>query len=60
MVYWVNRHHRLAESIKSLLFTQDEQETYGTMMNLEPDRETTEKNLLSLKEVLNGNRGRKG
>ena len=43
MAYWVNRHHRLAESIETLLFTQEEQETYGTMMNSEPDRETTVK-----------------
>jgi hypothetical protein len=43
MAYWVNRRHRLAESIETLLFTQEEQETYGTMMNSEPDRETTVK-----------------
>lgn len=43
MAYWVSRHHRQAESIETLLFTQEEQETSGTMMNSEPDRETTVK-----------------
>ena len=43
MAYWVNRCHRLAESIETILFTQEEQETYSTMMNSEPDRDTTVK-----------------
>jgi hypothetical protein len=37
---YVKRHHRLAERIKTLLFTQEEQETYGTMMNSEPGKGT--------------------
>ena len=43
MVFWVNRHHKLREGIEALFFIQEEQETYGTMMNSEPDRDTTVK-----------------
>ncbi len=43
MVYWANQCHRLAENNEAMLFTQEEQEAYGTMMNSEPDRETAVK-----------------
>jgi hypothetical protein len=40
MVYWAKQCHRLAKNNEAMLFTQEEQEAYGTMMNSEPDRET--------------------
>ena len=43
MVYWANQCHRLAKNNAAMLFTQEEQEAFGTMMNSEPDRETAVK-----------------
>jgi hypothetical protein len=43
LTYWVIRKHRLDEDVDIHDFTPEVQESYGMMMNLEPDRETTVK-----------------
>jgi len=49
LAYWVNRRHRLAEDILITSFTPADLDTYGTMMNSEPDREITVKEPIEFK-----------